>query len=80
MTKFRAGAVVGLAAGYYLGTKAGRTRYEQIRRGIDVVRRRSKAVDDAATAVGRAMAVVDLSIERIHPAASHDAPHALAAR
>ena len=67
MTRFRAGAVLGLATGYYLGTKAGRQRYEQIRRGLDVVRRRSKTVDEAATAVERAKAVVDLGIERIHP-------------
>jgi hypothetical protein len=30
--RFRAGLVVGLAAGYVLGTRAGRERYEQIRR------------------------------------------------
>ena len=30
--RFRIGFVVGLGAGYVLGTKAGRERYEQIRR------------------------------------------------
>jgi hypothetical protein len=37
-SRFRAGVVAGLAAGYYLGTKAGRERYEQIRAGIDRLR------------------------------------------
>jgi hypothetical protein len=30
--KFRAGIIVGAAAGYVLGTRAGRQRYEQIKR------------------------------------------------
>ena len=30
--RFRIGLIVGLGAGYVLGTKAGRERYEQIRR------------------------------------------------
>jgi hypothetical protein len=30
--RFRAGVIVGLAAGYVLGTRAGRERYEQIKR------------------------------------------------
>ena len=30
--KFRTGAVVGFAIGYYLGAKAGRDRYEQLRK------------------------------------------------
>ena len=37
-SRFRVGVVAGLAAGYYLGTKAGRERYEQIRAGIDRLR------------------------------------------
>jgi hypothetical protein len=37
-SRFRAGVVAGLAAGYYLGTKAGRQRYDQIRAGIDRLR------------------------------------------
>jgi hypothetical protein len=37
-SRFRAGLVAGLATGYYLGTKAGRERYEQIRAGIDRLR------------------------------------------
>ena len=36
--KFRLGLVVGLAVGYVLGAKAGRERYEQIKRGADRLR------------------------------------------
>ncbi len=32
---FKTGAVVGFAVGYYLGSKAGRERYEQINTWID---------------------------------------------
>lgn len=35
--RFRMGLVVGFAAGYVLGTKAGKERYEQIRRTADKV-------------------------------------------
>ena len=35
--KFRTGAVFGFAAGYYLGTKAGRERHEQINEWINKV-------------------------------------------
>ena len=66
MTKFRIGAALGLAAGYYLGTRAGRGRYEQINRLARSVRNRSATIDHAATTVGRARAVVDLSRERVH--------------
>ena len=67
MTKFRAGALIGLAAGYYLGARAGTRRYEQINNAVRFVRRRTKAIDNA---VGKAKAVVDLSRERVH----HDVP------
>ncbi len=36
--RFTTGLVVGLAVGYYLGTKAGRERYEQIEEWLDKVR------------------------------------------
>ena len=36
--RFTAGLVVGLAAGYYFGSKAGRERYEQIEEWLDRVR------------------------------------------
>ncbi|GAC1595013.1 MAG: hypothetical protein NVS3B21_17680 [Acidimicrobiales bacterium] len=67
MTKFRTGVVIGFAAGYYLGAKAGRDRYEQLRCAAGALRR-SKTLDHAATAVGRAKAVVDLGRERVHDA------------
>ena len=35
---FKMGAVAGFAVGYYLGSKAGRERYEQINAWIDQVR------------------------------------------
>jgi hypothetical protein len=35
--RFRAGLIVGFAAGYYLGAKAGRERYEQLRRIVERV-------------------------------------------
>lgn len=36
--RFRLGVVVGFAAGYYLGSKAGRERYEQIEEWLDRIR------------------------------------------
>jgi hypothetical protein len=65
MTKFRAGLTFGLVSGYYLGTRAGRSRYDQINR-LGRRLRRSQAIDQAATKVGRAKAVVNLSRERVH--------------
>ena len=70
MTKFRTGALVGLATGYYLGTRAGRGRYEQINRALGALRR-SPTIDHAATTVGRARAVVDLSKVRVHDVVEH---------
>jgi hypothetical protein len=36
--RFRTGLLVGLAVGYYYGTRAGRERYEQIEQWLDRVR------------------------------------------
>jgi hypothetical protein len=58
--RFRLGVVVGFAAGFYLGTMAGRERYEQINRLARKVKR-SAAFD---TATEKAKAVVDLGVER----------------
>jgi hypothetical protein len=58
--RFRAGLVTGFAAGYYLGAKAGRARYEQINRILRDVRR-SPAF---GAATDKARAVVDLGVER----------------
>ena len=58
--RFRMGLIVGFGAGYYLGAKAGRERYEQLRRTVRKVRG-SQALD---TAADKAKAVVDLGMER----------------
>ncbi len=44
---FRLGFLTGLGAGYYLGARAGRQRYEQINRAVAKARR-SPAVETAA--------------------------------
>jgi hypothetical protein len=64
MTRFRAGLLIGFAGGYYLGTRAGRERHEQINRALGKLRR-NPSIDHAATEVERAKAVVDLSRERV---------------
>jgi hypothetical protein len=51
------GVVIGFAIGYYLGSKAGRGRYEQIRRRIDDARRSGP--------VQKAQAAVDPMVERV---------------
>ena len=58
--RFRIGLFVGFGAGYYLGAKAGRERYEQLNRTLRKLRR-SQALD---TAADKAKAVVDLGMER----------------
>jgi hypothetical protein len=52
--KLRLGLLVGFGAGYYLGAKAGRERYEQLRRVVDRI-----------GPVGKLHAAVDLGRERI---------------
>jgi hypothetical protein len=58
--RFRLGVVIGFGAGYYLGARAGRERYEDINRMIRKIKR-SDAFD---TATDKARAVVDLGVER----------------
>jgi hypothetical protein len=55
--RFRVGLVAGLAVGYYFGTKAGRERYEQIRRWLDDARQ--------SPPVEKAQAAVELGLERV---------------
>jgi DNA-binding PadR family transcriptional regulator len=55
--RFRVGLLAGLAVGYYLGTKAGRERYEQIRRWLDDARQ-SRPFE-------KAQAAVELGLERV---------------
>jgi hypothetical protein len=58
--KFKIGLVIGFAAGYYLGTAAGRERHQQINRFIDKAKR-SDAFDELTD---KARAAVDLGVER----------------
>jgi len=55
--RFRVGLLAGFAVGYYLGSKAGRERYEQIRRWIDDARQ-SRPIE-------KAQAAVELGLERV---------------
>jgi len=56
--RFRLGLLVGFAAGYYLGARAGHDRYEQLR-GIV-----------AKTPLAKVQAAVDLGRERLRSQAS----------
>ena len=58
--RFRMGLVIGLAAGYWFGTAAGRERHEQLKQMISKVRRS----DAYETATEKAKAAVDLTTER----------------
>jgi hypothetical protein len=58
--RFRLGLIVGAGAGYYLGAKAGRERYEQMNQMLRKVRRS----DAYQTATDKAQAAVDLGVER----------------
>jgi hypothetical protein len=54
MKKIRFGLVIGFATGYYFGAKAGRERYEQLRRIIDRI-----------GPVAKVHAAIDLGRERL---------------
>jgi hypothetical protein len=58
--RFRAGLVIGLAGGYYLGARAGRERYVQINEALHRIHE-SSAFGSAAD---KAKAAVDLGVER----------------
>src|SRR3954464_13333078 len=58
--RFRLGLVIGFGAGYYLGSQAGRERYEEINRLLKKVKR----TDVYETASDKTKAVIDLGVER----------------
>ncbi len=58
--RMRLGLAVGFGAGYYLGTKAGRERYDQLNELLGKARRS----DAYETATEKAKAAVDLGVER----------------
>ncbi len=62
--RFRFGFVLGFGSGYYLGAKAGRARYEQLRDVLDRVRR-SEAYEATAD---KTRALVDQQAERVKEA------------
>ena len=55
--KFRLGLIIGFGAGYYLGARAGRARYEQMRRRLE--RLRDSRIFE------RMQAAVELGVERM---------------
>ena len=57
--RFRLGLITGFAAGYYLGAKAGRERYEQLREWAGKV--------SDAQPFEKAKAAIELALERIRP-------------
>ena len=59
--RFRAGMAVGFAVGYYLGARAGRRRYEQLRRAIDAL--------PFGHVVTKTQAIAELAVERMR---THD--------
>ncbi|MGZ4677572.1 MAG: hypothetical protein ACXVJ7_17420 [Acidimicrobiia bacterium] len=64
--KFRIGLVVGFGLGYYLGARAGRARYEQMRRRLERLR--------DSRLFERMQAAVELSVERLRPEDEAAAP------
>lgn len=58
--KLRTGFVLGFGAGYYLGAKAGRQRYEQINQAIEKL----KGTEVYETATSKAKEAVDVGVER----------------
>ncbi len=73
--RLRLGLVVGFGAGYYLGAKAGRERYEELNRLVDRVR----TSETYATATEKARAAVDLGVERARDLVDDGIEHSPAA-
>jgi hypothetical protein len=60
--RVRTGTVVAFAVGYYLGARAGRERYEQLRRALDAF--------PLGQLVEKGQAVAELAIERVRRSAA----------
>ena len=58
--RFRLGLVTGFAAGYYLGARAGRQRYDQINRAL----RRAKRSDAFEVATEKARTAVEEGVDK----------------
>ncbi|CAN5555274.1 hypothetical protein BH20ACT2_BH20ACT2_09250 [soil metagenome] len=65
--RFRLGLAIGFGAGYYLGAKAGRERYQQLDRWLS----KARGSDAFETATDKARAVVDLGVERARDVFDH---------
>lgn len=65
--RFRFGLVTGFAAGYYLGAKAGRERYEQINRTI----RRVQGSEAYETAMEKVHDATSVASEKVKDVMSH---------
>ena len=63
--KFRTGLVVGIGVGYVLGARAGRERYEQIKRAAAKAREKSQAVRKRASKAERDIDKLNASISAI---------------
>jgi hypothetical protein len=59
---------VGFVGGYYLGAKAGRERYQQMRRWVHA----AGGSGFVETATDKARAVIDLSVERARDLIEHE--------
>ncbi len=57
--RFRIGLLIGFGLGYYLGAKAGRARYDQIRRRLERL--------SESRLFERMQAAVELGVERLRP-------------
>ena len=64
--KRRTAILAGFAVGYYVGAKAGRTRYEQLRSAAGTLWHS----EPARTIVGKSRAVAALGLERVKDLAS----------
>jgi hypothetical protein len=62
--RFRTGAALGFAVGYYLGARAGRERYEQLRKVLDAV--------PLGRVLGKTEALADLARERLRAEGSEN--------